>query len=95
MAKNERNSSANSRDRDDEGGQKPYGDIYAKVRGDKPGDDGKARGDKLVKVGVAWETQGGNFEFTLEAEPNAWQRPTPGAQWPQLRSFILLPRVER
>lgn len=73
----------------------PYGDVLAKVRGDKPGDDGDARGDRLIKVGAVWETKGGHLEFTLEAEPNAWQRPTPGAVWPQLRSFIIIKREER
>lgn len=87
MAKND------YRDRDES--NQPYGDVFAKVRGDKPGDDGKARGDKLVKVGAVWETQGGNYEFTLEAEPTAWHRAQPGAVWPQLRSFIIIPRGER
>lgn len=75
--------------------QQPYGDIFAKVRGDKPGEDGKARGDKLVKVGAVWETENGHFELTLEAEPMAWQRAQPGAVWPQLRSFIIIARGDR
>jgi hypothetical protein len=90
MAKNSSNS---SNDRDE--GNQPFGDVYAKVRGDKGGNDGKERGDKLVKVGAVWETQNGNYEFTLEAEPLAWQRHQPGAVWPQLRSFIVVPRGGR
>ena len=89
MAKNDNRSDRNS------DAQQPYGDIFAKVRGDKPGDDGKARGDKLVKVGAVWETTGGNYELTLEAEPVAWRQPQPGAAFPQLRSFIIIPRGDR
>lgn len=73
----------------------PWGDIFAKVRGDKPGEDGKERGDKLVKVGAVWETQGGHYELTMEAEPMAWNRQQPGCAWPQLRSFIIIERRER
>jgi hypothetical protein len=70
----------------------PFGDVMAKVRGDKPGDDGKARGDRLIKVGAVWETENGHFEFTLEAEPIAWSRAQPGFAFPQLRSFIIIAR---
>lgn len=70
----------------------PFGDIFAKVRGDKPGQDGKERGDKLVKVGAVWRTENGHLELTLEAEPIAWARAQPGAAFPQLRSFIIIER---
>lgn len=85
----------NQRDRERDQPAGPYGDVLAKVRGDKPGDDGDERGDRLIKVGAVWQTKGGHLEFTIEAEPTAWQRPTPGAAWPQLRAFIILKREER
>lgn len=73
---------------------KPFGDVYAKVRGDKPGDDGERRGDKLMKVGAAWRTQNGHLEFTLELEPVAWRMKQPGFAYPQTRSFILIERED-
>lgn len=79
----------------DQSSSGPYGDVYAKVRGDKPGDDGESRGDKLIKVGAVWTTKSGHLEFTIEAEPLAWQRQQPGATWPQLRSFIVMERKDR
>ena len=72
--------------------QKPFGDAFAKVRGDKPGEDGAERGDKLIKVGAVWETQGGHYELTLESEPIAWRCKQPGFDFPQLRSFIIIER---
>ena len=75
--------------------QQPYGDIFAKVRGDKPGEDGRERGDKLIKVGAVWLTENGHYELTIEAEPVAWQRQQPGAAFPQLRSYIIMERKER
>lgn len=94
MAKSQTSSAPQNSQKNDQPSQ-PWGDIFAKVRGDKDGADGKERGDKLVKVGAVWETQNGNYELTMESEPVAWQRQQPGAAWPQLRSFIIIERRDR
>lgn len=68
------------------------GDVMARVRGDKLDGEGRTIGDKLVRVGAAWRTEGGHIEFTFESTPIAWQKKQPGFAFPQTHSFILLER---
>lgn len=70
----------------------PFGDVFAKVRGDKSGETGRDRGDRLVKCGAVWSTDGGHLEFTLESEPVAWRKKQPGFAFPQSLSFIVIER---
>jgi hypothetical protein len=70
----------------------PFGDVFAKVRGDKLDADQRTIGDKLIKVGAAWRSENGHLEFTFESEPIAWRTKQPGFAFPQSRSFILIER---
>lgn len=70
----------------------PYGDVFAKVRGDKLDEQQRTVGDKLIKVGAAWRSENGHLEFTFESEPIAWRQKQPGFAFPQTRSFILIER---
>lgn len=70
----------------------PFGDVFAKVRGDKVDAQGRTIGDKLIKVGAAWRSESGHLEFTFESEPIAWRTKQPGYSCPQARSFILIER---
>jgi len=70
----------------------PFGDVFAKVRGDKVDDQHRTIGDKLIKVGAAWRSENGHLEFTFESEPIAWRQKQPGFAFPQARSFILIER---
>lgn len=74
--------------------EKPVGDVYAQVRGDKTDAQGHTVGDRLVKVGAAWRTENGHLQFTFESEPIAWRVKQPGFAFPQSRSFILIEREE-
>jgi hypothetical protein len=74
------------------GTNQPFGDVFAKVRGDKVDDQQRTIGDKLIKVGAAWRSENGHLEFTFESEPIAWRQKQPGFAFPQARSFILIER---
>lgn len=49
--------------------KKPWGDAYAI----KPGRD---EGDKdvWIQLGPVWQSEAGNFSFTLDAEPYHWRQ---------------------
>ena len=55
---------------DNDGGRKPAGDLYAIL----PPREDRAK-DRWVKIGVLWETEGGDFTGEIETEPFEWRRP--------------------
>jgi hypothetical protein len=54
--------------------KKPWGDAYA-IKPGREGADGEVGRDIWIGLGPVWESEQGNFSFTLDSEPIHWRNP--------------------
>lgn len=54
--------------------KKPWGDAYAIKPGRESG-DGELGKEIWIQLGPVWQSEQGNFSFTLDAEPIHWRNP--------------------
>lgn len=54
--------------------KKPWGDAYS-VKPGRDSGDGEVGRDIWIPLGPVWESEQGNFSFTLDSEPIHWRNP--------------------
>lgn len=54
--------------------KKPWGDAYA-IKPGRETNDGEVLKDIWVPLGPVWQSEQGNYSFTLDSEPIHWRNP--------------------